>query len=169
MKLIYLLFITSFCLIASCASLPSNVLSSQTESKRRQDSSQFEEKQLEFERNRRIWRESKISDYEMVIEGEYGMQVPEKPVVIRVKASQSEFIKALKGKQEPAFAFVYKEAGCDTVEGLFERAALLLQKRNLKNLKIEYDSALGYPKEIGVYTGQDDGEFTRVKSLKIIK
>lgn len=98
-----------------------------------------------LEKNRRLWRESKIDNYRLFFENMgWTMNVIAVPFIAEVKKGEVvsiEIIGSKKYNNHPNF----KEY-C-TVEKMFEQIQFA-EKSNYKKIEVEYDAKLGFPKRV---------------------
>lgn len=122
-----------------------------------------------FERNRRMWRESKITDYKMTIKVfQSGHANPSGTRIIEIRGGTATSIKLADSEVVDDSE---KWKAYDTVEKIFDIVANA-QKKNPATLDVEYDEKLGYPKKLRLeysFSATDDELAVDILQLESLK
>ncbi len=123
----------------------------------------------ELERNRQLWNEKKIADYDFVASiREGGMSNIAEPVLIKVRGGKYISIDPIsKSEKRPFEAYNRYE----TVDKMFDTVQEELDK-GLSYVKVKYDKELGYPQDIGIVskTATADGSTgCEIKKFEAVK
>ncbi len=111
-------------------------------------------RQMELERNRSLWRESKIENYKMTIEiQKTGHATPNGKFIITVRDRVAKSIRPI---DKPDFEMLDTQIQFErygTIEGVFSfiESAEKDKRENNRSWsrrEIEYDAKLGYPKKV---------------------
>ncbi len=112
-------------------------------------------RQMEFERNRNLWRDSKIENYKMTIKiQKTGHATPNGTFIITVRDRVAKSIKSVDFNPDVELADSEMRFGrYETIEDIFdfiESAEKDQQKNNNSwdRREIEYDAKFGYPKKV---------------------
>ncbi len=109
-------------------------------------------RKMELERNRGLWRASKIKNYKMTVKiQKTGHATPNGTFIITVRDRNAKSIKPINKPDVEMLDTEITFRGCSTIESIFgfiESAEKDREqnKRYWSRRKIEYDSKLGYPK-----------------------
>jgi hypothetical protein len=109
-------------------------------------------RKLELERNRSVWRESKITNYRMTVDlQKTGHATPSGKFIITVRNGVAESIKSVNNPETDLRDGVIKFENYDTLDDIFqyiERADK--ETWDWDKREVEYDSKLGYPKKVSL-------------------
>lgn len=107
-------------------------------------------RQMELERNRSLWNESKIENYKMTIEIQKpGHATPNGKFIITVRDNVAKSIKPINKPDLEMLDTQIQFGRYSTIDGIFrfiENAGL--NSNSWSRQKIEYDAKLGYPKKV---------------------
>lgn len=123
----------------------------------------------ELEYNRKLWRESKITNYDFVIgKGGAGSfnDFRATDTLIKIRNGEKELMEAI--EKDTAYN-VESYNDFDTIDKLFDYLREKLDDRIL--LRVKYDKKLGYPKIINIsFSYEIHGQnFIEISKLKVIK
>jgi len=130
-------------------------------------------RQSELDRNRQLWRESKITNYRMTVDlQKAGHATPNGKFVITVREASAESIKSVNNPEVDLRNGGLKFERYDTIEDIFayientEKETWSWNKR-----EIEYDPKLGYPKKVELDTTQavDEELFFAVLQFEVLE
>lgn len=109
-------------------------------------------RQREFDSNRRLWRESKITNYRMTVDlQKTGHATPMGKFIITVRGGEAESIKAVGSPEKDLKNGDIKFGRYDTIEKIFDYIENAdNDKEGWDTRIVEYDSKLGYPKKVSL-------------------
>lgn len=128
----------------------------------------------ELERNRQLWQESKIVDYDFVIAKYAGGMTNtwnRQPVVIKIRGGEE--ISLEKASKEYDYVYDSRTDGFedfDTIDKLFSYLRQELDDRNI--IEAEYDRKYGYPKKVFItftFASNHNWHTIDVSKFKVIK
>ncbi len=171
-------------LSASCVSLSQNAVNQQTSVVATTEKPLIQN-ESELERNKRIWRESKVKNYKITLESAIAdaFYTTLSPVEIEVRDGKAVSIRHLAKDNKPISMeeaknnyglMLYERRGLDTIEGMFE---LIKQAEEGKTsngvrtslLEVEYNPKFGYPMSIKFdRAATDSSMFLRVKNFETV-
>lgn len=100
----------------------------------------------DLEKNRRLWLESKIVNYDIVCSIDVsGITNPAKPVLIKVRDGKAISIEPI-SKSNTASVEMYKIF--ETVEKMFDKIEVESEKGAI--VQVKYSKEFGYPEDIGI-------------------
>lgn len=116
----------------------------------------------ELERNRLLWQENKIANYNIVC-GQYagGFENPAEPAIIKVRAGKAVSIEAVAKSNAPK---LNGYENFDTIDKLFEYAQHELE--NGKILNVKYNRKLGYPEITSIKRSYDIDDWNSINITK---
>jgi hypothetical protein len=116
----------------------------------------------ELERNRLLWQENKITNYNFVC-GQYagGFENPAEPAIIKVREGKAISIEAVAKSNAPK---LNGYENFDTIDKLFEYARQQLE--NGKILNVKYNKKLGYPEITSVKKSYDIDDWNSINIVK---
>ena len=129
-------------------------------------------RQMEFERNRSLWHESKIKDYKMKVKiQKTGHATPNGTFIITVRDRLAKSIKPINKPDVEMLDTQIQFGRYATIEVIFsfiESAEKDKQKNNRwwSRREIEYDSKLGYPKKVDL---DQSGVFDDELSFEVLE
>jgi hypothetical protein len=156
----------------SCALAQQNASNYSISQDNQIDLAQSESKAIEseFEANRRLWSEGKITNYRITVEAfQNGLYIPRRPVIIDVRDGQVVSIKPAPSSEQIGGLEPYKFY--DTIEKIFDRIEQA-EKQRADKIEVEYDSKLGYPKNLRIdqrLSGADDELLLRILKFEILR
>ncbi|MBA3633280.1 MAG: hypothetical protein H0W58_10815 [Acidobacteria bacterium] len=130
-------------------------------------------RQIELNSNRRLWRESKITNYRMTVDlQKTGHATPMGKFIITVRGGVAESIKLANNPEVDLSNSVLKFGGYETIEDIFDYIESTENKsRSWDKREIEYDSKLGYPKKVNLDKSGvlDDELFFQVLQFEVLE
>lgn len=122
----------------------------------------------ELERNRRLWVEQKIVDYNFTAEAsQAGMGNPADSVSIEIRDGKATLIEPTP-QVNPATLQIYRDF--DTIEKMFD--AIKHGLENEAEVDVKYNKKFGYPEDwyVDYYKkGSDTGKGMKIKKFEVIK
>lgn len=119
----------------------------------------------EMERNRQLWQESKILNYDFVCQQFSGglMGMGEKKIKVRENK-----VVSIEPTERDYPSSVFNFENFETIDKTFDFMRQELDRGGL--VEVKYNENLGYPEGIGISNGSIDGVFSSaVKKFEIIK
>jgi hypothetical protein len=117
----------------------------------------------DFEKNKRLWANSKISNYDMVVSLTVtSFTNPAEPVLIKVRAGKLISIKQL--NYDDYRSLQYYE-GIDTIDKMFDRIKNSIEYGG--DYKVKYNSEFGYPEEITTLLGSSASNI-KIKDFDVV-
>lgn len=130
-------------------------------------------RQIELDRNRRLWRESKITNYKMTVDlQKTGHATPMGKFIITVRGGIAESIKSANNPQSDLSNSVIKFGKYDTIEDIFEYVESVERETwDWEKREIEYDPKLGYPKKVNLDASRvfDEELFFQVLQFEVLE
>ena len=126
-----------------------------------------------IEKNRSLWRDSKISDYKMIVKiNKTGHATPNGKFIIVVRGGVAKSIKPFDKPELEMLGTQIRFRGYDTIKGIFnfiesaEKNNTFWDKR-----EIEYDAKFGYPKKVNLDQSgvMDDELYFEVLGFEILE
>ena len=169
--LICLLFVLTFC---ACSSMDSrfenrDFTNKPVNLKNEQERQKFEEISREIEKNRSLWREKNISNYDFVCERRVEGVGGDFTVTINVRGNE-----ALPVKDNEKNRFTVKDINdfpyykeINSIEKLFDFTQRMLEEGWRVN--VTFDTQYGFPKDVGIKTDGTGWISIKVKQLEIVE
>ncbi len=124
----------------------------------------------ELERNRKLWQESKIANYDFVMEkggGGVTNKFNASPVLIKIRNSEKISMESV--TKDNAFN-TESYTDFDRIDKLFDYIKQELDDRKI--IDIKYDKKFGYPKEVSIIftvASTHGGRFIQISKLEVVK
>jgi len=134
--------------------------------------SKFDETAAELERNRNLWKQNQIADYDFVVSKSahgYTDKWTRLPVLIKIRDDEKISIeKVEKDKDYVIYSRTDGFENFDTVDKLFNYLRQELEKGRI--LGIKYHKDLGYPKNVVILDSHDThGRIIVVEKIEVVK
>ncbi|MGI8641846.1 MAG: DUF6174 domain-containing protein [Pyrinomonadaceae bacterium] len=124
-----------------------------------------------FDRNRRLWRESKITNYRMTVDlQKTGHAAPMGKFIITVRGGVAESIKSANDPEYVLRKDRFEKY--DTIDKIFDIIEREEKEKWYSDIKeMEYDSKLGYPKKLRLdnFSAMDDELFFQVLQFEVLE
>ena len=143
-----------------------SLINSQSEIEKKQ-TYKFDASKSELEKNRRLWRDKEITNYNFISSIFYHrLYNPAVPVLIKVRAAKNISIEPI-SKSNPGSIEEYKRF--DTIEKMFDTIEQMLEAEEKVN--VNYNKEIGYPEEIVVDEPKEGGGWfvMNIKKFDIVK
>ena len=128
----------------------------------------------ELERNRKLWQESKITNYDFVTAKYAGGQTNTwNRLSVLIKIREGEKVSLEKVEKDVDYVYSSRTDGfedIDTIDKLFDYIRQQLDDRNI--LEIKYDKNYGYPKSVNItftFATNHNWRVIEISKLEVVK